>query len=283
MSAVRNFYTASSRLQLMDVCASIASGNKSVYFNEMQKLQRFFPTLHRRALLAPFVLSSNQTLSSYAIEYFFNTHQTKPTHHPPNCCCGDLQFTDPELMFIFKTFNQVTQLKAERRCIKADFLLTPTTHKKFLFQCPDSCRTLAEESYGDWESRDELATPEANFELMNCVQTASISHTSAPNVKHLIYAGLIKGFKLHYQGGPRTSLLAIKAFNDEYILRSEIAKQTGYSHAKLREILEKNHLYHCPWLSSCEKYPHLQAQATPQRISNRIEHQKRIPNKSNTR
>ena len=239
MSAIRHFHTPSSQLQLMEVCVNIASGNKSTYFREMQKLQRFFPSLHRRALLAPFILSANQTLSSYAIEYFFNTHQTKPTNHQRDCCCGELQFTNPELIFIFKTFNQVTQLKAEKLCIRAGFLLKPTANKKLLFQCPDLCMTLTEESYGDWEPRNRTATPEADFKLINCPQAAKILRTTAANIKHLINAGIIKGFKLHYPGGPRTSLLSIKAFNDKYILRSEIAKQTGLSDAKLREILKK--------------------------------------------
>jgi len=132
-----------------------------------------------------------------------HTRQTLPIINDDCCCGGELQFTNPELIFIFKTFNKVTQLKAEKRCIRADFLLKPTANKKLLFQCPDLCRTLTEESYGDWEPRNRTATPEADFKLIDCPQAAKTLRTTAANIKHLINAGIIKGFKLHYLGGPK--------------------------------------------------------------------------------
>jgi hypothetical protein len=74
--------------------------------------------------------------------------------------------------------------------------------------------------------------------LLDHKKAAALLHPSPRTVKHLINAGLLKGFKSKYIEPPKTTLLSIKDFNEKYILRSEIASRGGLRNAEFKTLID---------------------------------------------
>ncbi|MFJ7316007.1 TniQ family protein [Pseudomonas sp. NPDC098747] len=237
MTAFRYLHTSDGGFDFMKTCVKIATGKKDVFFHEMQTLRQYFPSLHLRALMAPFILSSDTTLSKFGIEYFYNSLKSKPTNHEQDCRCSELLFTEPELIYIFNSLANVTQLKAERLCFRTDFKSYPSVRRP-LYKCPNICNTLINQGDCAWDSTDAYPSPESNFELLDHKKAAALLHTSPRNVKYLISAGLLKGFKPKYIQPPKTTILSIKDFNEKYMLRSEIASRSGLRDTELKKLID---------------------------------------------
>lgn len=235
IQAVRFGRAPESCSQLIASCVNIATGNKAAFFLEMEKLQGQLPSLHRRALLAPFLLSPDPTLSKYAQEYFYNACQSKPYSHAADCRCGELRFSARELNFIFTSPERAALLRSDHRCIRSPHL-DPTVRQR-AYQCPDLCKSLYTFPHIQWEAVDEPPVPQFEFELMSHQNAAEILQTTPQTIRRLISTGLLKGFKFNTPVGLATTLESIKVFNDKYVLREEIARRSGLKSAKLRKLL----------------------------------------------
>lgn len=235
IQAVRFGRAPESCSQLIASCVNIATGNKPTFFLEMEKLQGQLPSLHRRALLAPFLLSPDPTLSRFAQEYFYNACQSKPYSHAADCRCGELRFSARELNFIFTSQERAALMRSDHHCIRSPHQ-DPTVRQR-AYQCPDLCRSLYTFPHIQWESMDEPPVPQLEFELMSHQNAAEILQTTPQTIRRLISTGLLKGFKFNTPIGLATSLESIKAFNDKYVLREEIARRSGLTNNKLRKLL----------------------------------------------
>ncbi|MGF6401612.1 hypothetical protein ABH905_005278 [Pseudomonas frederiksbergensis] len=236
MNALRYLSTTDNRAMLLDVCVNIADGKKSSFFEEMFKLQKKMPSLHRRALVAPFILSQHPILSGYGMEYYFVTQQSKPAGHPVDCSCGNLLFTDKELEFVFATKENVTQLKLDKRCISAH---NRTIFQTTLYNCPDMCASLINHNAITWDEKDKITIKPSPSKLLNVNEAAEVLHTSTARIRKLERAGLLKSVVLHKMEGLFTTLPLIKEFNDRYILKSEIRSRTTLKPAVVNYFLSQ--------------------------------------------
>ncbi|KAB0496573.1 TniQ family protein [Pseudomonas vancouverensis] len=233
MTAMSFAHTCDNRSFILESCTKIATGNKTFFFRELEKLQDRFPSLHRRALLAPFLLSANPTLSQYAKEYYFSACQTRPVSHAANCQCGELVFESEEIKLIFGSNENVMALRNEHRCVYSS---SRRTIRK-TFQCPELCKTLYSHKDILWERDDTPAEPLHEFELLNHIAAAELLGTTPKTVRRLISSGLLKGAKLDNSSRIATTLGEVNKFNDNYALKSEIIRKSGFSNNELRTLL----------------------------------------------
>lgn len=233
MTAMSFAHTGDNRSFILESCTKIATGNKTFFFRELEKLQDRFPSLHRRALLAPFLLSANSMLSQYAKEYYFSACQTRPMSHAASCQCGELVFEAEEIKLIFGSDENVMALRNERRCVCSP---TRRTIRK-TFQCPELCKTLYTHKDILWERDDIPAEPLPDFELLNHITAADFLGTTPKTVRRLIISGLLKGAKLDNSSRIATSLREVQKFNSNYILKPEIIRKSGLSNNELRTLL----------------------------------------------
>lgn len=233
MTAMRFAHTDNNRVFILESCSRIATGNKTFFFREMEKMQERFPSLHRRAILAPFLLSANPVLSQYSQEYYFSASQTRPGSHAANCQCSELIYEAEELNLIFGSEENVIALRSDHRCVRS-----PTRHKiRPTFQCPELCKTIYSHNDILWERDDIPAEPLPDFELLNHKTAAELLDTTPQIVRRLIITGLLKGVKLDNSIGLATSLKSVQEFNSKYILRSEITRKSGLTNNSLRTLL----------------------------------------------
>jgi hypothetical protein len=197
-------------------------------------LQNQFPSLHRRALLAPFILSQDTILSQYGMEFFFSSQQARPIRHSAGCCCSDLLFDKKELKFVFSTEQNVTQLKSEKRCISANEYTHPA-----LYNCPNMCESLMHHYAITWDKTTRATTISPEFKLLNTNETAEMLHTTPARVRRLLKSGLLKTVVLNKLEGFFTPLSSVRQFNEKYILKSEIRSRTTL-HAKVIDYLLSN-------------------------------------------
>ncbi|CRL51603.1 TniQ family protein [Pseudomonas sp. URMO17WK12:I11] len=235
MTALRYFHTVDNRLSIMESCVNIATAQKTVFFQEIRKLQNKYPTLHRRALLAPFILSPNAMLSHYGIEYFTACKQSKPSHHDQSCGCGTLLFTKKELRYIFNSSGSLAELNAKK--LKGIASLDPNHLTNPFYQCPDICGSLINLDSIQWEHTNAFARPSANFELLTSSEAAMMLHTSPARIQKLAGAGLIKTQQFSKAQGLLIPMASIKDFNEKFILRSEILSRAGLNRHVVNYIL----------------------------------------------
>lgn len=233
MTAMRFAHTHENRKSILESCTRIATGNRTFFFREVEKLQERFPSLHRRALLAPFLLSTNSMLSQYAKEYYFSASQTRPESHAANCRCGELVFEAQEMKLIFGTYENFLALRSDRRCVGSS---TRYSVRK-TFQCPQLCKTIYTHKYIEWERDDIPAEPLPEFKLLNHIAAAELLGTNPSTVRRLIKSGLLKGAKLDSSSRLSTTLKLVQEFNVKYILRSEITRKSGLLNNELRTLL----------------------------------------------
>lgn len=236
IAAMHYIHTPENRNIILESCTKIATGNKSVFFREIEKLQEFFPSLHRRTLLAPLLLSSDSKLNEYAQEYLFSACQSRPKSHPLDCRCGELEFSGEEIKFIFSSAQSIMTLRNKHLC-----QLSPPTQDQpngpRRFNCPQLCKTLFEDDDVLWEKYDDHANPIPRFELIDHLTAAELLATTPQTVRRVINSGLLKGFKLEHSFGLVTSMDSLKKFNNAYVLRSEIVRRSGLHGNQLRTLL----------------------------------------------
>lgn len=235
LSAMRFVHEVIDRSIILDSCTRIATNNKSVFFREIEKIQNQFPSLHRRAILAPFLLSPEPTLSEYALEYLFSASQSKPQSHSATCRCGEFQFSNEELQLVFSCQGYEFGSIKKNLCIK----LSPLTvkSKKAKFKCPELCKSLYTHKNLTWEKQDEPGEPIKDFEHVELQMAADLLQTNTKTVRRLINTGLLKGFKAHWPLGLVTAIHLIKDFNDKYVLRSELVRRSGLNGRPLQKML----------------------------------------------
>lgn len=236
IAAMRFAHTPDNRGIIVNSCARIATGNKAIFFREIDRIQELFPSLHRRALLAPFVLSDVPILREYATEYLFQCAQTQPRSHSSECQCGELSYTRKELGFIFGKHNVVLQWNHDIP-LNALPLTGRETKSEQRYQCPDLCRVLYNQQDVLWENEDVPGEPEDSFEVLSLQAAAEVLDTRTSTVRALIVSGLLKGHPVAYAKSWSTSLDAVQKFGQKYILRSEIIRRSGLSGANLRKLL----------------------------------------------
>nr|WP_279382095.1 TniQ family protein [Pseudomonas sp. OA65] len=236
IAAMRFAHTPNNRGIIVDSCARIATGNKSNFFREIDRIQELFPSLHRRALLAPFVLSDDATLREYAMEYLFRSSQTQPLSHSSECQCGELSYTRKELGFIFDSHNVVLQRNPDIP-LNALPLTRRAPKSERRYQCPDFCKVLYNRQDLLWDNDDTPGEPGDNFEVLSLTAAAEVLDTKTSTVRALIVSGLLKGHSVSYPNGLRTSLEAVQKFGQKYVLRSEVVRRSGLSGASLRKLL----------------------------------------------
>lgn len=233
--ATRFAHNIIERAKIIETCTRIASNNKSFFFREIEKIQDQFPSLHRRAILAPFLLSPNPTLSEYALEYLFSASQSHPRSHSLECRCGDFQFNNEELRLIFccRDYDFVSMKQAPRPS------LTPPGQKKgkTRYQCSELCKALYNSRKLLWEKQDEPAQPIINFKHVRLQMAAELLQTNSLTVRRLINSGLLKGFQTYWSLGLVTAIHLIKDFNDKYVLRSELVRRSGLDGRPLKKML----------------------------------------------
>lgn len=234
--AMRFLHTVDNRIIIIDHCARIATGNKSLFFREMDRIQEQFPSLHRRAILAPFILSESLTLSDYAMEYLFQSSQTRPLSHPFYCQCWELSYTGKELDFILDTHN-IIQTWNVNLPLKTLSLLKSELRSEQRYQCHDLCKVLYSHKKVRWENEDLPGEPGENFEILGLTAAADFLDTNTSTVRALIVSGLLKGHSISYPNGLKTSLEAIRKFSKKYVLRSEIVRRSGLSGQSLKKLL----------------------------------------------
>ncbi|WP_448646204.1 hypothetical protein [Pseudomonas mohnii] len=234
--ALRFIHTVENRITIMDQCLRIATGNKSYFFREMDRIQEQFPSLHRRAILAPFMLSENATLSEYALEYLFQSSQSQPLSHSSTCQCGELSYTSKELSFIFDTHN-ILQTWNQGPPLKSLPLLADEPKSEQRYQCPDLCKLLYNQRSLHWDSEDLPGEPSENFSVVGLKEAAEFLDTSTTNVRALITSKLLKGHSTSHPNGWKISLVALQEFGKKYALRTEILRRSGLNGGKLNKLL----------------------------------------------
>jgi hypothetical protein len=234
--AMRFAHTPDNRGIIVDSCARIATGSKFNFFREIDRIQEQFPSLHRRALLAPFILCEDATLREHATEYLFRSSQTQPLSHSSECQCGELRYTGKELSFIFDSHDVVLKGSPDIQ-LNALPLTGRATKSAQRYQCPDLCKALYNQQDLIWENNDVPGEPGNSFEVLSLKAAAEVLDTSSSTVRALIVSGLLKGHPVSYPKKLSTSMDAVQKFGEKYVLRSEIVRRSGGSQASLRKLL----------------------------------------------
>lgn len=220
---------------ILHSCIRIATGNKSYFFREILRLQKKFPTLHRRAILAPFLLSQNHTLHTYAKECYLKTRQTKPKNHPTDCQCNALRFTLKQISFILSKQRETFEIN-DKHLQKHK---NNTQETGYTYSCPKLCSALYNLPHIKWEDDEIQLDAMLDCEIVNCKEAAKILHTTAPTIARLINEGFLYGGELPKPTGLATTWEAIQNFNSRYILRSEIFHSSEIPRKKLCSELNK--------------------------------------------
>jgi len=234
LSAMSFAHDVIDRSAILESCARIATRNKSFFYREIEKIQDQFLSLHRRAILAPFLLSPEPTLSEYALEYLFSASQSKPQSHSAACRCGELQFNNEELQLVFNCQGYELHSINHSQCLSQP---SPPSIIGKKYNCPELCKSLYTKENLLWEKQDEPCEPIENFEHIGLQMAADLLHTNTRTVRRLINTGLLKGFKTHWPLGLVTAVHLIKDFNDKYVLRSELVRRSGLSGRPLKQLL----------------------------------------------
>lgn len=236
IAAMRFLHTVDNRPLIIDHCARIATGNKTLFFREMDRIQEHFPSLHRRAILAPLILSDNLILGEYAMEYLFRSSQTQPMSHPSQCLCGQLSYTGKELSFILNTHN-IVQTKGRDLSLNAVALAENEPASQQRYQCHELCKLLHSQRDLQWDNEDLPGEPGESFDLLGLKSAAVFLDTTTSIVRALITSGLLKGHSVSHPNGWRTSLESLQKFGQKYALRSEIVRRSGLEGGSLKKLL----------------------------------------------
>ena len=215
---------------LLADCQNIATGDKDYLFSHIRKQQSLYPCLHRRAILAPWLLTDNTQLRTYAIEYFFAaSQQQKPSSRAHACGCSQLLFSPAELRFTFKIERfQKSKIPNQRR---------PTGTTINLFQVQDLCRLLMENPKISWDDFDHQPYPCNANRLMNATEAAYALTTSKQTIKRLHYFGLLKGERFQRKVGILFPYSEVERFQQTYLLNREISKNLGIKPKTVQKLL----------------------------------------------
>lgn len=211
-------HSTKERHETIDSCIRIATGLKSAFFHEIHDIQNRFPSLHRLAILAPFLLIKDTLIRSYAMEYYCNTLQSKPLSHGLNCTCNQINFRLPELILISGKQDASDLIKSPQ--------CTPVrksehfTRSKQLYKITNLCLTLAQNNHLEWDIEDIRANPSTNFKLIPCEQASEIIGASELVTGRLMKQKLLKSIQLRTRRF--TTKTWIENFSKTYILSSQL-------------------------------------------------------------
>ncbi len=209
---------SANRAIVLDACIRMANGNKSLFFNEIRKIQKRFPCLHRMAILTPFLRCKDLTIRDFSIEYYCNTSQTKPSSHSKNCECHDLPFTRAELKIILKPEPKLSAYKPSPR-------KGPLIKSLRYYTCPTICKLIAKNIGTDWEEEDEFANPNEDFKPLSAEQAAEALSCTPQVVTSLIRHHYLKGIKIPTKLDYITTAPWLADFVNTYAFHSEIAME----------------------------------------------------------
>jgi len=194
-------------------CQNIATEDKNYFFGFIRKIQRIFPSMHRKAILSPWLISNNSTFRTYAIEYLFSASQVKPNPHTKNCPCGSLLYSKQEI-------NYILNLKSRNSdSIKSNY----KSKIGKLYTVKDLCTRLISMKNVKWETADCLPSPTNENRLLSATEAANALHTSKSTIQHLHNHGLLKGDNFNRKTGLLIPVRELELFQSQYILNREIS------------------------------------------------------------
>ncbi|MCO6060206.1 TniQ family protein [Pseudomonas sp. MOB-449] len=204
-----------SNTDLLDSCLRIATGDKHYFFSHIRTLQESMPSLHRRAILAPWLLCENLVLRGHAIEYYFNASQTKPREHSQGCTCGEMLFSPKELRYILNNHTPRKPPYRNKKGVNA------------LLKVNNLCLEINNNKSIHWEVENSQPYPSEATQLLNATEAANALQTSKQTIQRLHNAGLISGERFSQKIGILITLKEVERFRREYILNREIARNLG--------------------------------------------------------
>ncbi|WAB99728.1 TniQ family protein [Pseudomonas putida] len=204
------FFPSSDRhADVLDSCIRMASGNKTAFFHEMHCLQARYPSLHKRLILAPYILINDPTISNYALEYYCNTLQSKPQSHGPNCECSNLPFTRREMQFVLDSKEATSNLIESDNCTKVR-KVTALIKSQRHFKYQNLCLTLAQHQSLEWDTVDILANPADEFKPLTTDQAAVELGISDKATSELIVNKTLKSILI------KTNRVTTKAWIEDF-------------------------------------------------------------------
>jgi hypothetical protein len=235
IQAMSFYHAQKKRQEIIKTCVNIASGTKESFFKEMQEMQDLFPSLHRRALLAPFILSENITLSAYAQEFYYYSSQTRPSSHQAQCGCGQLSYSATELGLICTSPAHAAALCSSESC-KEQAATDTSAYCISSYQHDSLCRYLYNSPLISWENIDEPAVPHPDFKMLTAEAAAQCINTTPSTVRRLIKTGLLRGYATTEKYLNGTTMDSLINFNRIYVLKTEIANRSGLNTSELNEL-----------------------------------------------
>lgn len=226
--------SSDSRIEALNGCIRIATGDKSAFFHEMHCMQSKYPSLHKRAILAPFMLMKDDTIKNHALEYYCNTLQSRPLSHDPNCECSQLPLTRKELALIWDSKEEASKIIEDTDCTPVKKTMSLNKSQR-LYRVKNLCLKLAAQDM-DWDSTDIFANPSEHFTLLTAEQTAPLLNASYGATHLLMKANILHSVKLPNQR--LTTAAWVDDFKKVYVLESQISALPGVNGETVRAILE---------------------------------------------
>ncbi|WP_107504038.1 TniQ family protein [Metapseudomonas resinovorans] len=233
LHATHCFDAFDTKIRDIEDCIEIANGLKQTFFTVVARNQAEFPCLHRRAILAPWMITHSKLLRNFAFEYYHNTSQRKPESLVKNCNCSKLSFTADEFTYLFNSSRPPEILRKIGKISQA------TNHhvRRRLSQCKDLCLELINLPHIEWEKHTQTAKPVDTFKLLNLAQAAAYLNISTNAISALCKVKIIKSVRLNRASPFLITESSLNDFNRDFILCPEIYNRLKLPRSITRTIL----------------------------------------------
>ncbi|WP_422403059.1 TniQ family protein [Pseudomonas sp. GZD-209] len=235
MMMTHTISTSKQRHTIIDFCTKISLLDREIFFTEIDKIHDLTPSLHKRALLAPFLLGKDPAIRDLAIQYWCGLEQVKPEQCGNDCPCESLPLTRKELNYIFASKEEVSNLIADNKILPIP-RQTPIIKSLRFYRCPNLCNTLRNNSTIEWYEKNSAAIADAVFTPITLADAGEYLKTTAYEIGRLIRYGLIKGLALPTHPFISTTKEWVKNFNDTYILKSHLDIAINYKKKPLKQL-----------------------------------------------
>ncbi|MCZ9638371.1 MULTISPECIES: hypothetical protein [Pseudomonas] len=214
-------------------CFQIASGGRGNFFEAIGKIQKLYPSLHRRAILTPLLCSKNSHLRKYATEYLYQVQQSRPQAHNQDCDCSKLNFRFADSIMLTCSVRNRAQLISEG-LLEIDPMAPKyrcLTHSKNL------CEMFLSMPEIPWDSTDYSPDTNQDIDLITLSEAAILLEIPISYVTTFAKSGYLKSLNLLTHKQALVSKQEVQHFADTYIMATQIKRNSHLSYQHIHTLL----------------------------------------------
>ncbi|WP_410479022.1 helix-turn-helix domain-containing protein [Pseudomonas sp. zfem002] len=208
---------------LLSCITQMATGQEQDFYQAINRIIDFYPSLHCRALLVPALESKYDDFREFALRYHCQSLQIKPKHHSPTCDCSEFSYSPKELKLLIREnriFHQMIS-SGEISRTKASY----ESQEKLTFHIHNLCEKLWQ--WENWSTAKTPATASTESPLLKLQEAANFLKITPSSLITLVLSGIIPSY---FPKSSRCHFFYkhdLEQFKEKYVLRSEVSARAS--------------------------------------------------------